>query len=55
MLTLIDEDEMEGVKLTAPSFPNLNTSLLNMPQKTHENNPEMNLNFLGKSVQINGG
>lgn len=52
---LIGEDDMEGDQITTPSYSNLNTSLLEMPQKTQKNNPDLNLNFLGKSVQFNGG
>lgn len=52
---LTNGNDTEGVKENAPSSSNNESFLLQIPQKTHSENIEINSNLLEKSVRFNGG
>ena len=52
---LTDEDDLEGGIKPAPSSSESESSLFNIPEKTHSQNHYLNSNLFEKSVQIIGG
>ena len=52
---LANGNDTEGVKENAPSTSNNESFLLQIPEKTHSENIEMNSNLLEKAVRFNGG